>query len=279
MGLLVGCPSKANPAFGASGSTGAGTTASGTTLGASTSTADPSTSSGSTGSGEDAGTTGPMPECTIDGDCSAGLRCHPQSRLCVECVDGTDCSGATPACDPQTLTCVECLDDGHCTDPGFPACKVNERVCVACTGSAYCNESERPSCDPETNMCFACVSDGDCGGAGTPNCDAQTGVCSQCVDDDDCVSGDCRPDNTCATEGFSCDGDSANCNDGQECCGDSNCDGACMVPCTQDDECPMPALQRCEHGYCLYMCSDNDSDCAAWPGFTCEHGGELCEYS
>ncbi len=48
-----------------------------------------------------------------------------------------------------------------------------------------------------------------------------------------------------------------------------------MVPCESVDECPLDTM-GCHHGYCLYPCT-SDEDCAAWPNFTCQHGGMFCE--
>lgn len=62
---------------------------------------------------------------------------------------------------------------------------------------------------------------------------------------------------------------------GLECCKAKQCKDTCMIPCGSSDECP--GDMGCQHGYCLFPCDDDDADCAAWPGYTCEHGGELCE--
>ena len=61
-----------------------------------------------------------------------------------------------------------------------------------------------------------------------------------------------------------------------ECCAAAQCLGTCMVPCRSVEECPFDEM-ACEHGYCLFPCEANDADCADWPGFTCQHGGTLCE--
>lgn len=61
-----------------------------------------------------------------------------------------------------------------------------------------------------------------------------------------------------------------------ECCEADQCLDTCMVPCRSVDECPFEGM-GCEHGYCLFPCDANDDDCADWPGFSCEHGGEYCE--
>lgn len=49
-----------------------------------------------------------------------------------------------------------------------------------------------------------------------------------------------------------------------------------MVPCSDVGDCPQDNM-GCEHGYCLFECNDDDNDCSAWPGYSCDHGGTLCE--
>ena len=63
---------------------------------------------------------------------------------------------------------------------------------------------------------------------------------------------------------------------GQECCTANDCLDTCMVPCSDVGDCPFGDM-GCEHGYCFFPCDDDDADCAAWPGYSCEHGGTLCE--
>jgi len=59
-----------------------------------------------------------------------------------------------------------------------------------------------------------------------------------------------------------------------KCCQVVDCAGTCMKPCFGPNDCPMGT--GCAHGYCLFVCMNNDADCKQ-PGFTCEHGGTLCE--
>ncbi len=64
---------------------------------------------------------------------------------------------------------------------------------------------------------------------------------------------------------------------GVECCEAAQCMGTCMVPCSDDEECPFAGM-ACHHDYCLFPCDETDDDCADWPGFTCQHGGRtFCE--
>lgn len=62
---------------------------------------------------------------------------------------------------------------------------------------------------------------------------------------------------------------------GAECCEAAQCEDTCMLRCDAVEDCPVG--MGCEHGYCLFPCFDDDADCADWPGFTCQHGGEYCE--
>lgn len=61
----------------------------------------------------------------------------------------------------------------------------------------------------------------------------------------------------------------------QECCTAPQCRDTCMLPCMDAMDCP--DSMGCEHGYCLFACANDDAECAMWPGFTCQHGGQLCE--
>jgi hypothetical protein len=63
---------------------------------------------------------------------------------------------------------------------------------------------------------------------------------------------------------------------GQVCCDAAQCLDTCMVPCMDVKDCPFEDM-GCEHGHCLFPCDDNDEDCAEWPGYTCQHGGQYCE--
>ena len=66
------------------------------------------------------------------------------------------------------------------------------------------------------------------------------------------------------------------CDEGQSCCRSLQCLDTCLIFCALDPG-VCPAGMVCEHGYCLLACNDDDADCAAWPGFTCQHDGTACE--
>ncbi len=63
---------------------------------------------------------------------------------------------------------------------------------------------------------------------------------------------------------------------GAQCCERAQCLGTCMVACESVADCPFAGMD-CAHSYCLFPCDDSDDDCSDWPGFTCQHGGRLCE--
>lgn len=63
---------------------------------------------------------------------------------------------------------------------------------------------------------------------------------------------------------------------GATCCTANQCSGYCFVPCDGDGDCDDDAVS-CAHNYCLFECDDEDEDCAPWPGFSCQHGGQFCE--
>lgn len=53
--------------------------------------------------------------------------------------------------------------------------------------------------------------------------------------------------------------------------------GTCMIPCEDNTDCLFEGT-ACHHSHCLFPCNDDDADCAQWPGFTCQHGGNsFCE--
>ena len=139
---------------------------------------------------------------------------------------------------------------------------------------------------------LVCINDGDCGG-GTPVCDVPSGDCVQCGQDSDCSAalpacheqahtcGDCNDaigcawDGACAdgvcppdTYGQACAGDD-DCSDPQACCTEKQCVDTCATPCDDDTICPVGTA--CTHDYCLVQCNNDDADCAAFPGYTCQH--------
>jgi len=81
------------------------------------------------------------------------------------------------------------------------------------------------------------------------------------------------PPATCV--GLLCDADS-DCQPkkAEACCDDPACAGACAIPCSAPQDCPEQT--ECAHGHCLRLCND-DSDCALWFGFTCQHDSSYCE--
>jgi hypothetical protein len=165
------------------------------------------------------------------------------------CRSDEDCERPTAVCDTGSGDCVVCLPGDDTCGPG-----------------TYC--------DPDLLDCMpGCDDDTDCD---DQVCDTATQSCVDCVEDRDCPAGVCdETSNACVTLGYDCLGNSDNCNDGEQCCGANECAGACMIACGSVDDCP-PTM-GCEHGWCFFPCDNDDNDCAAWPGYSCQHGGMFCE--
>src|SRR5579859_2353655 len=51
-------------------------------------------------------------ECIASPNCGRNLNCAP-THTCVQCLDNSQCGGATPYCSPN-YDCVPCLADANC---------------------------------------------------------------------------------------------------------------------------------------------------------------------
>ena len=100
--------------------------------------------------------------CKTSADCPSNLpMCHPDSLVCVGCIDSFQTCGAGLTCDQKTHTCVP-------ANPNAP-----------CTRNADC---PRPGFDPGINV----------------TCERDGGRCVECVTNVDCVSPDiCHPEFFC----------------------------------------------------------------------------------
>jgi hypothetical protein len=138
--------------------------------------------------------------------CPREQSCHPEYRVCVDCLVNGDCGNV--ACDTQRNECVECTSDAQCNAP-TPACDTDAQRCVACTADRHC-EADGLVCNTSTQVCVQCVSNADCNGTGigddpTPACDTSRNVCVECLSDDDCRSDPDKP--FCRLSELECDDD------------------------------------------------------------------------
>jgi hypothetical protein len=88
--------------------------------------------------------------CTSRRDCPKELpMCHPDSAICVGCIESFQTCGAGLTCDPSTHSCIPadpmapCRRNPDCPRMGFdPAtsisCDVDAGVCYECTTSLDC---------------------------------------------------------------------------------------------------------------------------------------------
>jgi hypothetical protein len=87
----------------------------------------------------------PCPDETSQCPAPASL-CHPDYRVCVWCLEDSNCGGRTPACNAAAGVCVECLADPHCAllgDAQRQRCNVSAQSCRQCIGSGDCLLGER----------------------------------------------------------------------------------------------------------------------------------------
>ncbi len=76
----------------------------------------------------------PRQECVQSSDCGGATPVCAPDRTCVECVASTDCPSSAPACDPLNHTCRGCGVDVDC-DSG--ACDGVTGLCIAESSIAY----------------------------------------------------------------------------------------------------------------------------------------------
>lgn len=124
--------------------------------------------------------------------CPGSQRCDADIRLCVECVESSDCSeGSLTACDDERGECVECVGPETC-----PAerriCDLGDHACVECVEDDDCAANQL--CLPGAQRCVQCRDDADCQGLEDDNrCLPGTYICVECVDNGDCTSDPTRP--------------------------------------------------------------------------------------
>lgn len=88
--------------------------------------------------------------CVRASDCPPTLpMCHPDSHICIGCIDSFQTCGPNLTCDVATNTCVPadpnapCHKNADCPRPGFdPAdaisCEVDAGKCYVCTTNLDC---------------------------------------------------------------------------------------------------------------------------------------------
>ena len=117
-------------------------------------------------------------QCTADGHCGTGQRCHLSTFSCVAAGNG-----GSP--------------DAGALDAGAPGGGSTVSACSPACGGLT------PRCEPASGLCVACIQDSDCGAGG--QCDTSLFACVQ----GQCITPPPPPQATCATtcpEGFACQG-------------------------------------------------------------------------
>src|SRR5689334_6440006 len=95
--------------------------------------------------------------CSQDQDCTAGLKCDPNSKTCVACVSDGDCHDrGAPRCEPAAHRCVACLPaDDNCQHGMYCQQSADDYACA-------------PGCKSDTDCPPAGYDAGDVGDAGGP---------------------------------------------------------------------------------------------------------------
>lgn len=87
--------------------------------------------------------------------CGLGLVCRehecvlPPDAAPPECVENSDCTGATPFCSPDA-TCVQCTQSDQCSAIS-PVCDLTSRTCRGCGADAECTSLV---CTIDTGVCL-----------------------------------------------------------------------------------------------------------------------------
>ncbi len=118
----------------------------------------------------DGGTCG----CFSMDDCPSGAACDPFLRQCApSCAQAPgQCAWGT-VCNPQSGLCVQCLQDSDCANeaPVYPYCSNDVDAgtsCVACLDPTDC-PSDKLGCSSRTFQCGSCERNADCPAA-YPHC-------------------------------------------------------------------------------------------------------------
>jgi hypothetical protein len=262
-------------------------------------TAGATAEAGASGVSGDAGASGT--ECNDDGDCVAPGECFSvtcDDGSCVGAVRGRGSVCAAGFCN-EFARCLPCLDEaeGRLLDPGCsavaPICAETEAPveCIGCRNDADCDDGisctvddcKDAACEHAVLPAGASCADGVCDG------EANADSCVPCLDD---VSA--GMDRGCTKELPRCDTErappecsgcetAADCNDGNECTGESCNDGVCEYA-------TIVSGTPCFGGYCNGVAGaeicipkqcENDSSCSDGVACTAEVCGDshLCVYT
>ena len=180
--------------------------------------------------------------CLQTSDCDPGQACVAQQcKPAITCKSDVDCKATSQVCNKGEAICVECLQDGDCG--AGKACLASQCVVdTPCASSKDCPAV----CDLGQNKCVDCLSNDDCG-AGT-FCNAAQQCQAQVCKSAGCGSGgsfflcspggsgyavgvDCSDDNACTQNACSADKGcvltqvTGVCNDGDACTSGDTCKG------------------------------------------------------
>lgn len=226
----------------------------------------------------------PLPECTVDSECSDGKVCGPAGKCVDQCKADADCVSprtcVSGACKLPTGVCVTSAD---CSNGDV--CGLGNTCAKACTTAAGCGTNEAcigGACTSlSAGLCAlnsdcpsgeSCVQ-GRCAAACSMNVDCtsprtcQSGSCllptGKCVVSTDCTMGQvCGVGGTCTTACTT----AAQCGANEACVGGA-CTSLASGACRFNSECPAP--QACVQGRCSEACMTS-RDCPF--GTQCQTG-------
>ncbi|HOX47434.1 MAG TPA: SUMF1/EgtB/PvdO family nonheme iron enzyme [Myxococcota bacterium] len=183
---------------------------------------------------------GPDPVCGAScGICEAGCTCTADGVCAGNCQCTPDCSGKDCGPDGCQGSCGTCATGEVCDQAG-------QCTPVGCGSDGDC-QAPLPRCEPTSGTCVACLAAEDCQGGQ---------ICSGfvCADPPRCQSdGECEIGQICV-QGACLVGCRSNrdCPDGQTCDTDLGPDGTC-IECAVPGDCP--AGQTCQDHLCVPYCT------------------------